>query len=129
MSELLVRDFGTHVLTSVDAGASIVKVDQVDSSLFKDTTTDRVKIGFSASISLPGIASASIKDQYSNTKTELEKYMKSVKNSDIRTYGGPQMNPENFTLSKWTTTIGNDLVAVDRNGFPLDYVISTTTLP
>eukprot|EP00105_Crassostrea_gigas_P008703 XP_011423355.2 PREDICTED: macrophage-expressed gene 1 protein [Crassostrea gigas] len=128
-SELLVRDFGTHVLTSVDAGASIVKVDQVDSSLLEDTTIDRVKIGFSASVSLPGIASASIKDQYSNTKKELEKYMKSVKNSDIRTYGGPPMNPENFTLSKWTTTIGNDLVAVDRNGFPLDYVISTTTLP
>eukprot|EP00105_Crassostrea_gigas_P008701 XP_011423353.2 PREDICTED: macrophage-expressed gene 1 protein [Crassostrea gigas] len=128
-SELLVRDFGTHVLTSVDAGASIVKVDQVDSSFLKDTTTNRENIGFSASISLPGIVSESIKNKFSNTKLELEKYMKNVKNSDIRTYGGPPMNPENFTLSEWTTTIGNDLVAVDRNGFPLDYVISTTTFP
>eukprot|EP00105_Crassostrea_gigas_P043025 XP_019927173.1 PREDICTED: macrophage-expressed gene 1 protein-like [Crassostrea gigas] len=128
-SELLVRDFGTHVLTSVDAGASIVKVDQVDSSLLEDTTTNKVKIGYSASVSLPGLASASMKDEFSYTKTELEKYMRNVKNSDIRTYGGPPMSPENFTLSKWTTTIGNDLVAVDRNGFPLDYVISTTTLP
>lgn len=67
-SELLVRDFGTHDLTSVDAGASIFKVDQVDSSLLEDTTTERVKIGFSASISIPSIASASIKDQYSNKK-------------------------------------------------------------
>lgn len=55
--------------------------------------------------------------------------MKSVKIWDIRTYRGPPMNPENFTLSKWTTTIGNNLVAVHWNWFPLDYVISMTTLP
>lgn len=128
-SELLVRDFGTHVLTSVDAGAIIVKVDQVDTSLLEDTTTNKVQIGFSASVSLPGFASASTKNEFSYTKAELEKYMNSVKNSDIRTYGGPAINPENFTLSEWTTTIGNDLVAVDRNGFPLDYVITRTTLP
>lgn len=54
--------------------------------------------------------------------------MNKIKNSDIRTYGGPPLNPENFTLTKWTETIGNDLVAIDRNGFPIDYVISTTTL-
>lgn len=128
-SELLIRDFGTHILTSVDAGASIVKVDQVDSSLLEDNSTDRVKIGFAASVSLPGIASASMKDQFSYSQTELEKYINKVKNSDIRTYGGPPMNPENFTLTQWTASIGNDLVAIDRNGFPIDYVISTTALP
>ena len=128
-SELLVRDFGTHVLTSVDAGASIVKVDQVDSHLLQDKNIDKVKIGYSASISLPGLASVNMKDEFSYTKTSLEKYLNKVLDSDIRTYGGPPMDPENFTLSKWTTTIGNDLVAIDRNGFPLDYVISTTTLP
>ncbi|XP_061179323.1 macrophage-expressed gene 1 protein-like [Saccostrea echinata] len=128
-SELLVRDFGTHVLTSVDAGASIVKVDQVDSSLRSDTEIDKVQIGFAASVSFFGIASINTKTQYSHSKTTIEKYMKSIKNSDIRAYGGPPLSPENFTLSKWTTAIGNDLVAVDRNGFPLDYVISTASLP
>ena len=128
-SELLVRDFGTHVLTSVDAGASIVKVDQVDSSLLQDTTIDKVKIGYAASVSIPGLVSVNTKDEFSYAKTSLEKYLNNVLDSDIRTYGGPPMDPENFTLSKWTTTIGNDLVAIDRNGFPLDYVISTTTLP
>ena len=128
-SELLVRDFGTHVLTSVDAGASIVKVDQVNSSLLNVSAIDKVKIGYAASVSLPGLVSLNITDQFSDTKTSLEEYIKNVLNSDIRVHGGPPMDPENFTLSKWTTTIGNDLVAIDRNGFPLDYVISTTTLP
>jgi hypothetical protein len=128
-SELLVRDFGTHVLTRVDAGASVVKVDQVDSSLLQDTKTDRVQIGFAASVSLPGIASVDRKINFSYSKTAIEKYMKNIKNSDIRVYGGPPLDPENFTLSQWTTHIGNDLVAVDRNGFPLDYVITTTALP
>lgn len=127
--ELLVRDFGTHVLTSVDVGASIVKLDHVASSLLEDTTTNREKIKIAATFSLPGKFSANTTFQFSFSKAELEKYMKNVKNSDIRIYGGPPVNPENFTLSKWTTTIGNDLVAVDRDGFPLDYVISTITLP
>ncbi|XP_048740334.2 macrophage-expressed gene 1 protein-like [Ostrea edulis] len=128
-SELLVRDFGTHVLTRVDAGSSIVKVDQVDSSLLQDTKTDRVQIGFAASVSILGIASIHRETKFSYSKTAIEKYMKNIKNSDIRAYGGPPMDPENFTLSKWTSHIGNDLVAVDRNGFPLDYVITTTALP
>lgn len=36
--------------------------------------------------------------------------MSSIADSEIRTYGGPVMNPENVTLSKWTGQIGNDLV-------------------
>lgn len=54
---------------------------------------------------------------------EFEKYMKSVKNLDIRIYGGLLMNLENFMFSKWIIIIGNDLVVVDRNGFLFDYVI------
>lgn len=49
--------------------------------------------------------------------------MKSVKNLDIRIYGGLLMNLENFMFSKWIIIIGNDLVVVDRNGFLFDYVI------
>lgn len=54
---------------------------------------------------------------------EFKKYMKSVKNLDIRIYGGLLMNLENFMFSKWIIIIGNDLVVVDRNGFFFDYVI------
>lgn len=113
---------------SVDAGASIVKEDQIDSSLLEDSTMNRVEIGLAASLSL-GIVNSSSKYQFSYSNMAFEKYMKSVRNSDIRTHSGPSMNPESFILSEWTTTIGNDLVAVDRNGLPLDYVISTTSLP
>ena len=128
-SELLVRDFGTHVLTSVDVGASIVKVDQVASSLLQDNTTNKVKIGLAANIAIGGVAGENITNQFSYAKSSLDKYMKNVLNSEIRTHGGPPINPEKLEMSKWTTTIGNDLVAIDKDGFPLDYVISTTTLP
>lgn len=125
-SELLVRDFGTHVLTNVDAGASIVKVDQVDFTIFNKTSKEQ--IGLAASFSF-GLLNISMKIQFSYSNMQLEKYMKSVKNSYIRTYGGPPITLESLTLNEWTTSIGNDLVAVDRNGFPLDCFISTTTLP
>lgn len=55
--------------------------------------------------------------------------MSSIADSEIRTYGGPVMNPENVTLSKWTGQIGNDLVAIDRDGLTLDFIITPQTFP
>ncbi|XP_076082003.1 macrophage-expressed gene 1 protein-like [Mytilus galloprovincialis] len=128
-SELLVRDFGTHVLTSIDAGASIVKVDQVKSSLLEDKTMNKFTISLAASVSILSLISVHNSEKFSITKTQIDKYMKQVTDSDIRTYGGPALNPENFTLGKWASEIDNDLVPVDRNGFPLDHFITTTALP
>lgn len=64
-----------------------------------------------------------MKDEFLYIKMEFEKYIKNVKNLDIRIYGGLLMNLENFMFSKWIIIIGNDLVVVDRNGFLFDYVI------
>ncbi|XP_052680042.1 macrophage-expressed gene 1 protein-like [Crassostrea angulata] len=125
-SELLVRDFGTHVLTSVDAGASIVKVDQVESSLLNNT--NKILIKLAASASFP-IFNTSLNLHRPSSSADIKKYIKSIKNSEIKTYGGQPIDLESLTLGKWISTIGNDLVAVDRNGFPLDYIISPTTLP
>lgn len=131
-SELLVRDFGTHVITSVDAGGSIAKVDQVDSALRTNTTINNVKIKFLARISLYEMLNLDINDvrfSYTYTTEDVEKYEKNVKSTNTIVHGGQPMNPENFQLNKWINAIENDLVAVDRKGFPLDYFISTTTLP
>lgn len=51
---------------------------------------------------------ASMSAKYQWSDSNYQKYMSSIADSEIRTYGGPEMNPENFTLSKWTGQIGND---------------------
>ena len=43
-------------------------------------------------------------------------------------YGGPPIKA-NFTLDEWVDEIPNNLVALDRDGDPLYYVITPRTLP
>jgi hypothetical protein len=50
-SELLVRNFGTHVVTSVDAGAALVQIDEIKSSFNRDYSASKSKITAAASAS------------------------------------------------------------------------------
>lgn len=43
---------------------------------------------------------ASMYAKYQWSDSNYQKYMSSIADSEIRTYGGPVMNPENFTFSK-----------------------------
>ncbi|CAC5404633.1 unnamed protein product [Mytilus coruscus] len=106
-----------------------VKIDQVKSSLLQENTMNKFTISLAASVSILSLISVHNSEKFSFTKTEIEKYMKQVTVSDSWTYGGPALNPKNFTLGKWASEIDNDLVPVDRNGFPLDHFITTTALP
>ena len=82
-----------------------------------------------ACVSFLGMFGAHESARFSVSADQMTKYTTSTSNSDIRTYGGPALNPENFSLTEWVGNIGNDLVAVDRNGYPLNYIITTATLP
>ena len=44
------------------------------------------------------------------------------------TYGGPPIR-DNFTISYWEENLPNNLVAIDREGDPLHYLITTEALP
>lgn len=131
-SELLVRDFGTHVIGTVSAGASIVKLDHINWTISDSDTSSKRQIALYASFSHSGFYAsedASMSAKYQWSDSNYQKYMSSIADSEIRTYGGPVINPENFTLSKWIGQIGNDLVAIDRDGFTLDFIITPQTFP
>ena len=131
-SELLVRDFGTHVLETVNAGASVVKVDHVQSTITEESTYTKRSIALAASFSHHGFFNSeqgSVSADYGVSKDFFNKYMTSIASSEIRTHGGPTINPENFTLREFTDQIGNNLVAIDRDGFTLEYIITPQTFP
>lgn len=51
LAQILIRDFGTHYITSVNAGAVIAKVDHLTRKYFEDFKEDKSKIMASASAS------------------------------------------------------------------------------
>ncbi|XP_064396717.1 macrophage-expressed gene 1 protein-like [Halichondria panicea] len=125
LAELLIRDYGTHYVTSVDAGAVLAKTDHLDTSYTEDKTKKTIKASASASF----FGAVSIGSKFSHTSTTDSGYNTSLSHSEISSYGGPPYQPVNFSLADWEKGVPNTLVAIDRAGDPLYYAINSNTLP
>ena len=128
MADLLVRDYGTHYVTSIDAGAILAKIDHVKSTYAATFNMDKSKITAAASASFFGSFGFSASYTKQTTTSDLETYRKNVAHSKIQTYGGPPYRA-NFSVNKWEDGLPNNLVAVDRSGDPLHYAIMPEALP
>lgn len=128
-SELLVRDFGTHVVTSVDSGAALVQVDDIKSSFSRDYSASKSRITASASASFFSVFKVSAGFDHQTTNEMINQYLGNRSSSKIETFGGPVFKPVNFSLNDWADSIGDDLVALDRSGDPLYFVITPYSLP
>ncbi|CAB3988351.1 Hypothetical predicted protein, partial [Paramuricea clavata] len=128
LSDLLVRDYGTHYTTRVDSGGILAKMDHILKSYVASTETTRQQTKASASASFFGTFGVSGSVSHLNTHTVSDTYTKNVMDSKIYTFGGPPVR-ENFTLEYWEDNLGNNQVAIDREGDPLHYIITTEALP
>ena len=82
----------------------------------------------SASASFFEKFSASVSVSHLNKHTVSDAYTKNVMDSTVYTYGGPPVR-DNFSISYWEENLANNLVAIDREGDPLHYLITTEALP
>uniref|UniRef100_A0A3Q3F504 Macrophage-expressed gene 1 protein n=1 Tax=Labrus bergylta TaxID=56723 RepID=A0A3Q3F504_9LABR len=116
LSEKMVLDYGTHVITSVDARATLVE----ETTSFYHQSTGRVnffdKLKFD------------ISSQSTQQSSSLQKYQSNIQYSLTQSNGGTPFYP-GITLQKWQESTRNNLVAIDRSGFPLHYFINTNTIP
>ncbi|KAJ8301570.1 hypothetical protein KUTeg_020557 [Tegillarca granosa] len=128
-SQLLVRDFGTHVITSIDAGAAIVQQDQIKSKFTESYSFVKNQILAAASASFFSVASISTEYKLTTTQEMIDQYLQNRTHSHINSYGGPVFKPQNFTLNKWGEQIDNELVAMDRSGDPIYFLITPFSLP
>ncbi|XP_052281248.1 macrophage-expressed gene 1 protein-like [Dreissena polymorpha] len=137
-SQLLVRDFGTHVITAIDAGAALVKVDHVSkqyvSNLDDSQKSKSYQIAAKAGLSFLhlfnvgpqlhfGMDSSSSESSQSNTG-----YDSQITSSKISTHGGP-VYKSTMSVDEWSSSLDNNLVAMDRSGAPISNFINEFTLP
>lgn len=128
LAQILVRDFGTHYVTSVNAGAVLAKVDHLTKKFVADFTEDKSKISAAASASFLGAFGAKASYSQSTDKQVLDQYTKNTVYSTVYTFGGPPFRV-NFTINQWEDQMLDELVAVDRSGDPLHYAITPGSLP
>ncbi|XP_061197783.1 macrophage-expressed gene 1 protein-like [Saccostrea echinata] len=127
-SQLLVRDFGTHIITSIDAGASIFKVDQLNNSMSTNAELTKSEISAAAGVYFFG-RGAGFDHASSVTDQMIQTYASGQTHSTVYTYGGQPYKPLNFSINDWVDGIGNDLVAVDKSGDPLHFLITKEQFP
>ena len=123
MADLIVRDFGTHYISSIDAGAVLSKIDHVKSSYASSSSEDKSKITASASASFFSFFGASISHSHQSEHQSSDAYTSNTAHSEIHAIGGPPYRA-NFSLNQWEDGLPNNLVAVDKAGDPLHYAIT-----
>ena len=127
LAELLVRDYGTHVVTSMDAGAVLAQEDHGQWAVGEDETSSITQITASAGANFFGKVSLDSTFTHSTSEQDRNGYVSSRTYSEVITAGGPPFRP-NFTVADWEDGVADALVATDRSGDPLHFVVNPTTL-
>lgn len=128
LAELLVRDYGTHYVHTTYAGAILAQEDFVRSTYTSQFSRDSSSVSASASANFFGKVGFSFGTSHSSSQETDEYYTKNVTYSHIMTYGGPPFG-SNFSVNMWESGIDNALVAIDREGDPIYYVLTPGNLP
>lgn len=128
-SQILIRDFGTHVLSSIDAGAIVTQIDEVKSAFAKNFDKDSSKIVAAASASFQSIFKFDAKFETTASSNIQKQYEGNRTHSVIKAFGGPMFKPYNFTMNDWASQVKSNLVSVDRLGFPIYELITLESVP
>ncbi|XP_076587275.1 macrophage expressed 1, tandem duplicate 1 [Chaetodon auriga] len=128
LSEKMVLDYGTHVITSVDAGATLVQEDYLRSSYVSDNISQSSSLTTQAGLNFFDKLKFDISSHNTQQSSLLQTYQSNIQYSLIQSHGGMAFYP-GITLEKWQESTRNNLVAIDRSGFPLHYFINTNTFP
>ncbi|XP_051759824.1 macrophage-expressed gene 1 protein-like [Ctenopharyngodon idella] len=124
LSERLIFDYGTHVITSVDAGATLVQEDYLKTSYIQKNQLDMSSVSASASRFFKKVTFG-IGVSASLETSETSSYQGNVTYSFTQSHGGALFYP-GITLQKWQESTLNNLVAIDRSGLVQIPKISTS---
>ncbi|XP_068461492.1 macrophage expressed 1, tandem duplicate 1 [Clinocottus analis] len=129
LSEKMVLDYGTHVITSVDAGAALVGEDYLRSSYVLDSASQSSSVKVQAGLNFFDKIKFDISSETTQKTSSLQGYQSNIQYSIIQSHGGGTPFYPGITLQKWQESTKNNLVAIDRSGFPLHYFLNINTLP
>ncbi|XP_065103261.1 macrophage-expressed gene 1 protein-like [Paramisgurnus dabryanus] len=128
LSEKLILDYGTHVITSVDAGATLVQEDYLKKSYVSNSQSHMSSVSASAGFNFFGKVKFDIGGKDTQGSSEISEYQGNITYSLIQSHGGALFYP-GITLQKWQESTLNNLVAIDRSGVPLHYFLNPSTFP
>ncbi|KAG2463859.1 MPEG1 protein, partial [Polypterus senegalus] len=127
LSELLVLNYGTHVITSIKAGALLVQEDYLHSLYFSDYNDQKSTITASAGVNFFNKVNIGVSGSSTTEDSVTKQYTGNTTYSLIEGHGSIPFYP-GITLKLWQEGITNNLVAIDRSGLPLHFFLNKETL-
>lgn len=130
LTDLLIRDYGTHVVTSIEVGASLYQTTFVAKKYSQASESSQLNVSVSASASFFSSFSISTNFKFSKSHTDTEGFSSSTTHSHTSTHGGPPFKlGANFSYTDWENGILDHLVPIDRRGQPLHTAINSFNVP
>ncbi|KAL9954963.1 hypothetical protein ACROYT_G042554 [Oculina patagonica] len=131
LAQLLIRDFGTHYISTVNAGAILAKLDHLKQKYVEDFKGEKSNITRAASASF--FASflgfdGKLGQSDLTEKEDIDQFRSNTVFSSVFSIGGPPFRV-NFSVNQWEEQLPDELVAIDRMGDPLHFVITSGSLP
>lgn len=129
LAEMLVRDFGTHYMKSVDVGAVLIKEDNLKSTYMSHYTGNANSLKVAAGIDFFDLLKIKLDAGYAsyNGHSEIDSYRQNLISSKLFSYGGPPYKL-GMNVSEWENNLADNLVAIDRSGKPLYTAITSQSL-
>ena len=113
LAELLVRDYGTHYLRSVEVGGIIGQTEFISRKYTEDKLSVSGSVKASASVSFFGKVVAGAGLSATASLTADSQYSSNRTYSLIYTIGGLPYR-QNLTIDQWADSIPDNLVIIDR---------------
>nr|AMZ02449.1 macrophage expressed protein-like protein [Himasthla elongata] len=129
LADLIVRDYGTHSISSVDAGGVLVKTDILNEDTSMLTKEDRWKVAASASTTFASMLKLNIGGSMSTNQSVAQRYNRQNTHSRVNSFGGPIFRAYQMNLSDWEQGLDDQLVAIDRSGQPIHELITGRSMP
>ncbi len=130
LSELMIRDYGTHVITSIDAGAFLSQTTFFTDQSTADKEQLHPSISTSVIASFYSVFNIGKKYKFATTTEETDNFQKQSTSSYTTTHGGPLFKlGNNFSYADWEDGILDHLVTIDHRGEPLYLIITAATIP
>ena len=133
LSDLIVRDYGTHVVTSVEAGGALYQSTFISQETEQHNTNGQIyadiDLAASARILFFITFSFNVDLNFHYDSSNVDEISSKTQHVLTTTHGGPPFRLGNFSYIDWQNELPDNLVAIDRRGEPLSFVITTTNLP
>uniref|UniRef100_A0A5K3FS21 Macrophage-expressed gene 1 protein n=1 Tax=Mesocestoides corti TaxID=53468 RepID=A0A5K3FS21_MESCO len=129
LADLIVRDFGTHSVVAIEAGALVAKIDSLSSSTRKMTNNEKLGFETAASAAFAGFFSLKTSAKFGDSEKLVENYNSKVASSMVLSHGGPSLKASELNLTNWEMGLEDKLVAIDRRGRPIYDLITPRALP